>query len=159
MDKLREEKQRIERDLGRNDAAIASEQSRRESLLEQLQIAKSRPRTAAPLPQPAAAEDAAPASAASNQAGQAEETISLPVFPFRVIESAGDAGLVTTSRLALSIWLVIGTAVLLALCFVPLVPAHYAAVVTTPEELKQGLPEHVTYLGDVGLGDVGRTEH
>jgi hypothetical protein len=66
------------------------------------------------------------------------------------VESAGPAALVTTSRLALALWLTLGTAVLLALCFVPMVPAHYAAVVKTPEDLKKSMPEHVAYLGDVG---------
>ena len=160
MEKLRQEKQRIERDLVQNQASVEAETQRRTSLIAQMQQVKGK-RLFQPQPQPSApvatatlpVPDLQPSRdllrGADTLAPQAA-SIQVPVFPFSVVQRAGSAGLITTSRLTLGLWLGLATALLIALCFVPLVPAHYAAVVTTAEDLKNAMPEHVSYLGDVG---------
>ena len=151
MTKLREEKLRVERDLGQNRDAVEAEAQRKITLLGQLQQAKvRRPQDVQGSSASAVAPSPGPAPTNNADSSPQMEMISVPALPFRLMESAGTAALVTTSRLALSLWLALGTAILLALCFVPMVPAHYAAVVKTPEDLKQSMPEHVAYLGDVG---------
>ena len=162
MEKLRGERQRVERDLDQNQLSVESETQRKLTLQAQMEQAKMRrpnPVSAqvavTPAPAPAPAPVVAPPPTPLVADVPSQGTMMVPVLPFRVVETAGSGALVTTSRLALAVWLGIGTAVLLALCFVPMVPAHYAAVVTTPEDLQEGTPEHAVYLGDVGLGDVG----
>ena len=154
MERLRQERQRVERDLAQNQATVESETQRRMGLVAQLQQVKQRRPDAqagsATGPVPVSAPPVVNAPPVAPSPVTAGPTISVPVLPFRVSERAGSAALVTTSRLALALWLGLGTAVLLALCFVPMVPAHYAAVVSTPEDLKKEMPEHVAYLGDVG---------
>jgi hypothetical protein len=151
MEKLRQEQERVQSDLSRNADQTAIEQNRKSGLLLQMQQARLHPgaiQTAAAPPAPS------PSTTVTAEAPvEAGPMMTVRVLPFRLLETAGSAGAVGISRLALSVWLAIGTLVLVALCFAPLVPAHYTAVVESAEDLQQSVPEHVTYLGDVGRSE------
>lgn len=71
-----------------------------------------------------------------------------PVKPFSILQRATSSVLVKSYSAAPFWWVGLATVVLLVFCFVPLVPAR-DALIEDASDLRENLPAHVKYLGDV----------